>query len=196
MKYNSGFTIWELVIVVSIIAILSNLAIPMMRDHMFELQSRSIATEIEDGFRFARAESLRLGMPISICAAKISINNVLHGCNAKARNKDWSSGMLAFINKDNLFKYDPENRVRYALFENGLISNINIISNNAYYIVYPDSIIDSNKDDDINYYCFWFSQKAMKPRFKNILVINQYGVSNFCTASASDFQNCAKLCAR
>lgn len=191
MKYNNGFTLWELVIAICIVAIIANLAIPMMNDYIFERRSKIIATEIEDSFRFARSESLRLDKPVTICAASITIHNVLHGCQARSKNTDWSLGMLSFIDKDNSFIYDPYRRIRYTLFDNSKIGNLFIRSSDGFYVVNTDTSI-SNKDDNKHYFCFWFSQNSMKTKLENIFVLNRYGVGKFCTAN--DLSNCEKLC--
>lgn len=190
MKKRYGFTIWELFVVVIIAVTLAVIAIPYMNRYLFERKSKIIATEINDAFRFARAEALRLNLPISICAASISTNNILFGCKGKTKNTDWSYGMLSFVDKHQSLKYYSKMRVRYNSFDNTTISNINIKGSSAFYLVNTDAIINI-KEGGMKNLCFWFSQKSSDVN-KSILLINQYGVSRFC--DFSDYNSCAVLC--
>ena len=68
MKHHNhrqiGFTLIELIIVVTIIGIMSALAMPSFQQWVRDAKTRTVAESLQNGIRLAQVESLRSGTPI------------------------------------------------------------------------------------------------------------------------------------
>lgn len=86
-----GFTLFEMVIVMSIAAILTAIAIP---SYQYVTTTNRIAAEINGlvgDLQFARAEAIKEGQSISVCVA----NTTSTGC--LANNTAWNGGWIVFV---------------------------------------------------------------------------------------------------
>ena len=89
-----GFTTFELVITMSVAAILAGLAVPAMRNFMQEQQDSSAASSLISGLNYARSEAIKEDLPtgpgngVSFCASTGA------GANATCDTAQWVSGWI------------------------------------------------------------------------------------------------------
>jgi len=92
MKRNSGFTMLELVITMSIVAILAMIAVPGFQ---YVTTSNRVSTEVNGllgDMQYARNEALKEGLPITICASA-NPTAVPPSCSGST---SWQSGWIVF----------------------------------------------------------------------------------------------------
>ena len=89
-----GFTVFELVITMSIAAILMGLAVPAMRNFMQEQQDASSASALITGLNYARSEAIKEDLPngpgngVAFCASTGA------GANPTCDTPNWASGFI------------------------------------------------------------------------------------------------------
>jgi type IV fimbrial biogenesis protein FimT len=89
----SGFTLFELVMVILIVSILVVIGIPSFK---YVTASNRIATEVNallGDMRFARTEALKQGLPVTVCASS-------DGATCSTSNS-WQSGWIMFSDPNN-----------------------------------------------------------------------------------------------
>jgi prepilin-type N-terminal cleavage/methylation domain-containing protein len=92
MTYRrAGFTLIELMITIAIVAILSMVAAPSMRDLMKNARMTSLVNDLMGDLNVARAEAVKRGVPASICTS----NN---GTSCTAT--EWRFGWIVFAEAD------------------------------------------------------------------------------------------------
>jgi len=82
-----GFSIIELLVVISVLGLLSALAIPGFRDLMARYQTSTVANEIVGVLTSARMESIRRG-------GSVVIQKKTTGTNSCSTNQEWSCGLI------------------------------------------------------------------------------------------------------
>jgi prepilin-type N-terminal cleavage/methylation domain-containing protein len=83
----AGFTLIELVMVVAMIAVLSVIAAPSLRDVIRNARMTSLANDLLTDLSIARAEAVKRGAPTAICTSNNGTS-----CTATA----WSAGWIVF----------------------------------------------------------------------------------------------------
>jgi type IV fimbrial biogenesis protein FimT len=89
-----GFSMFELVITLSIAAILVGLAMPAMRNFVQEQQDSSAASSLISGLNYARSEAIKEDLPtgpgigVSFCASTGA------GANPTCDTANWASGWI------------------------------------------------------------------------------------------------------
>lgn len=94
MKKHSGFTLTEFVIAMTLAAIFLSLAVPGYYSTIQNNKVVSAVNEVSAAMHLARAEAIRRGIRVSVCAA----NSGLTACGSAAQ---WTQGWLVFIDPDN-----------------------------------------------------------------------------------------------
>jgi prepilin-type N-terminal cleavage/methylation domain-containing protein len=191
MKISRGFTLWEIIIVTAIVAVLTSLAIPGISKYTQQKRSDVIAIQLQDTFKFVRTEALRRNLPITICGASFrSDNEALRGC-ADANN-GWTGGMLAFVDVAKTGIYDGNaeydgGKVRLVKFEKSRLIPATVTATSRTFVVNPDSTINEIKDNKLNsertVFCFSIAQNldgANKDPSITKFKINKYGSSTTC----------------
>jgi type IV fimbrial biogenesis protein FimT len=93
-KYrSSGFTMFELVIVMVIVAILAAVGLPSFK---YVTTSNRIASELNGlvgDLQFARSEAVKEGVPITVCVST-------DGANCAAGDSAWESGWIVFTDSN------------------------------------------------------------------------------------------------
>jgi type IV fimbrial biogenesis protein FimT len=85
---QQGFSVIELAIVVAIAAILLAVALPNFRDALARTRIAGTSEELQSAFAQARAEALKLKLPVTICAR--------HNDSSCSTDADWNDGFLMF----------------------------------------------------------------------------------------------------
>lgn len=89
---NQGFTLYELLITMTLVALLSSLAVPSFSGIMARQRQRVEIDALFHAFHLARKESVMRRKVVSLCP---SLD--LQTCSP---SRDWSTGWLMFENKD------------------------------------------------------------------------------------------------
>lgn len=89
MRYSRGFTLIELMITLSILAILIAIAAPSFRDTIQNSRTLTIANDLTTALQFARSEAVKRGVRVDICR---------RNANACANATDWGNGWLVKVN--------------------------------------------------------------------------------------------------
>lgn len=95
---NRGFTLIEILVVVSIVAVLLGLGVPSMRE---AIERNTVSGHINTfigGLRYARSEAIRAGVPVVMCQS-INAETSAPTC-AAAGGDGWARGWLIFVNRD------------------------------------------------------------------------------------------------
>jgi type IV fimbrial biogenesis protein FimT len=90
-----GFTLLELMVTVSIVAILGALAAPNFQTMIQANRTRTVASELMATLNLARSEAARRGQPVSVCRSS-------NGSSCASSGTGWDSGWIAFVNEDGL----------------------------------------------------------------------------------------------
>lgn len=101
---QKGFTLVELMVVVSILAIMSLIAYPNMSEWIAERRIANKAEQMANLFRLARGEAVRIGVPVYICPVDISEAGKPNNYCATSEPE----GYAAFADKDKDHKYDEK----------------------------------------------------------------------------------------
>jgi len=112
---NAGFTLIELMMVIAVIAVLSSIGFPYMRDMILANRIRSQATEITGAMNLARAEAVKQKLPIGIC---------ISSGGTSCTGTDWAAGLLIWEDSDGDGSVDAGERILRIV--NGSQTNITI----------------------------------------------------------------------
>lgn len=98
MRYSRGYTLLEMMVTVSIIAITLGMAVPSYRNLTQNESISSAANQLLGAMRFARSEAVKRKAPVKLCAS-----NGGQQCAGVAGN--WVNGWLIYVdsNDDDVF---------------------------------------------------------------------------------------------
>lgn len=68
-RFNIGFTLLEMMVVVAVLSIVLGLALPSFRTATQNNRITAQANELLTAFQFARSESLKRNLPVAVCAS-------------------------------------------------------------------------------------------------------------------------------
>jgi len=113
-RRESGYTIFELVITMSIVAILASIAVPGFK---YVTSSNRIATEVNGllgDLQFARSEAVKEGQPVTVCASASPYTS----CSGSS---NWATGWIVFLdtNGDGILQAGTEAVIRTQVAFNG-----------------------------------------------------------------------------
>lgn len=89
MKHQGGLTLIELLIVVTIAGILLGIGTPAAQQLVSDTRASTAANRLLGSLRFARAESVRLGVPVTVCPTR-------DGRRCLSDEEAWSQGWLIY----------------------------------------------------------------------------------------------------
>jgi type IV fimbrial biogenesis protein FimT len=92
-KASAGFTMTELVITMSIVAILMAIGVPSFK---FVTTSNRLSTEVNGllgDLQYARSEAIKNGLPVTVCSSSTGA-----GCDGANNGNDWQGGWIVFLN--------------------------------------------------------------------------------------------------
>jgi type IV fimbrial biogenesis protein FimT len=166
----------------AIMVILANIGIPALANVTQQKRSVVAATSIEDSFRYARSEALRLNAPIFICGAKFTVNSTLYGC-ASPDPLDWSAGVLDYVDytDSGVFRGNSDkSQLKLTKFENSSVSSVKIFSSYPVYRVDPSSAISIPNSGSTSDFCFTLTQKINGKDVKSKLKLEKFGNAVYC----------------
>lgn len=91
-KYSAGVTLPEMMVVVTIVAVLCVVAVPAMTRWIEDLRAGALANSLLSDLQLARSESIRRGYPVVACVATDS------RCRSEG---NWEQGWLLFADINN-----------------------------------------------------------------------------------------------
>ncbi len=94
MKKNSGFTLIELMITISIVAILLTVGVPSLKTFMQGNQLIASTNELISALHVARSEAIKLNSRVSICSSSNG-----KSCSGSS---SWKEGWIVFVDADGL----------------------------------------------------------------------------------------------
>lgn len=94
LSSHSGFSLLELMVVVTIASILAAVAIPSFRTFILNSQRSTAVNDLMASLQLARSEATKLGQPVVVCRSNTAGTACDNGTN-------WSTGWLVFVNTDN-----------------------------------------------------------------------------------------------
>lgn len=183
MRLNRGFTIWELVVVMAIVVILTRLAIPAFSNYTQQRRSDVIAAQFQDIIQYSRAEALRRGISITLCGANYTTNKTLYGCQSGSNTFNWSDGVLSYIDRDLNGIYNSGERIKVARFDSETVSAATVTSSVASLVVNSDSSLSDASNAES--WVFTISQLINGSNQVSKLKLNKFGNSSFCKVGAS-----------
>jgi type IV fimbrial biogenesis protein FimT len=92
-KQIAGFTLVEVMVVISIVAVLASFALPSMRQFVVKTKISGIANDIVGSLNFARSEALRRGQTVIVCPRANPTSQI---CGNTA---DWANGWIVCADK-------------------------------------------------------------------------------------------------
>lgn len=183
MRLNTGFTIWELVVVMVIVVVLSRLAIPAFSSSTQQRRSEVIAAQLQDIIQYSRAEAIRRGVVITLCGANYTTNKTLYGCQSGSNTNNWSEGVLSYIDRDINSSYNSGERIKVARFDSETLSAAMISSPVVSLMVNPDSSLsDLNNAES---WVFTITQLINGVSQVSKVKLNKFGNSSFCKVGVS-----------
>lgn len=90
MKYCKGLTLIELMVTLTIMAIVLTTAVPSLQDFIVKNRVGGIATDFLGTLNYARSEAIKRSAPVSICKSS----------NGSACTGNWQDGWIVFSDKD------------------------------------------------------------------------------------------------
>ena len=104
-----GFTLVELLVTLTVAAILTAVAAPSMRSLLAGRATVSASDELANSLRVARSEAMKRGLTVSVCASA-SPNAATPACSGGG-SPPWLSGWIVFVDRNNNGTIDANDRV-------------------------------------------------------------------------------------
>jgi type IV fimbrial biogenesis protein FimT len=99
-RLERGFSLVEMMVVLSVMTILAVVAIPPMHELFIDVRLSSNVNELLAATTFARSEAIKRGRLVTICRS-VNADSGTNACNARSvgdRNgDDWGVGWLVFV---------------------------------------------------------------------------------------------------
>lgn len=99
MKKNSGFTLIELMVTISVAAILAAVAIPSMQDLIARNQITSANNELVAATMYARSEAVLRGQSVRVCNSNTTTASSMSSITCSG-DDSWASGWIVFVDAD------------------------------------------------------------------------------------------------
>lgn len=106
-QQQRGFSLFELMITVAIAGVLLAVGLPSMQGFIHGHSAGNEAEELASAIRLARSESMKRGMPVSLCPSSNPDANS-PACGAAA---DWLKGWVTFTDEQNNGTLDEGDKV-------------------------------------------------------------------------------------
>ena len=123
-KTRRGFTIIELMVIVTVLAILATLAVPSMRDMLIATQVRAAASDLFESVILARSEAIKRGVNVDIVPASGDWKNgwsVMSG-GATLESREAATNVTITANAGGNITYRLDGRITSASVRNLTLS--------------------------------------------------------------------------
>lgn len=127
---NAGFSLLELMIVVSITAILAAVAIPSFRTVILDAKRTTTVNDLMASLQLARGEAAKLGQPVVVCPSNSSGTACIN-------STSWSGGWLMYANTDTTEPPAFESTDRILQLAAAVSSDIVITSSASSFVFRP-----------------------------------------------------------
>lgn len=124
-----GFTLMELMVVVSLVGILMGLAIPSFRDFIRNSRLTAAANDVLTGLANARSEAVKRQLPVAICAT--SNPDATPPVCSGAWTSGVSSAWVVWVDADDDWAPDNNTNEPVLLRRASLDASIRLLSNNS-----------------------------------------------------------------
>lgn len=179
-KLNKGFTLIEMMVVVSIAAILLGIGIPSFRNLIQNQQITSAVNDFFAAINLTRSEAIQRG-------ARVDLVPVGDG-------SDWAKGWVVFVDKNNNQKLDEDEGEQIIYMHGPVASGITIVPNftddKANYLAYNGTgrtrTNGSGEKPDSGNFMFSLGDDQKQQRR---IIINMLGRPQVCNP-ATDGSNC------
>ncbi|MBP8173072.1 MAG: GspH/FimT family pseudopilin [Aeromonadaceae bacterium] len=133
MKKHTGITTIELLVCISVLAILSTVGVPSFRWFIASQHQDATVVRLTDTLRQSRIEALRLKQYVSVCA---TINGT--SCSGQS---DWSKGWIAYVDNNRNNTKDNGETVLFAQTESQ--STVNTTASGSSLRFFPNGLMES-----------------------------------------------------
>ena len=134
-RSQSGFTLIELMVTLSITLILVFLAMPSFMQILIRSEITSTSLAIRTGLSIARSEAVKRGARIQVC----SLDDVLMQCagNVGTGRLAWSAGFIVFqdVDKDKAYTVGTDELLHLSRFN----ESVDIDWGRGHYLIYASS---------------------------------------------------------
>lgn len=176
MKYSkSGYSLYEMVVVLAIIGILLTMSLPLIYRQLLLRNNETTTLRLESVFKTAQEEAMRRGASLVVCSANYNVNGYLTTNGCQGVTTDWSEGALAYIDLNNSTDYDSSERIKVLRFADGVTVATSVES---FGFTNAGQIFDKTGADS---WIFYLSQSRFGTTVATKLRLNSYGYFSSCT---------------
>lgn len=108
MKKQTGFTLIELIVTLTVAAILITLAVPNFREFLLNNRLTSVANEFIAAANLARSEAIKRGRNATVCVS----DNSMDAAPTCSGGTDWGDGWLVWVDADGSGVVNGDERLR------------------------------------------------------------------------------------
>jgi type IV fimbrial biogenesis protein FimT len=138
---QQGLTLLELMVAVSVLAVLAGMAAPSFREFSSNTRVTATHNDLITSLNLARSEALRRGVPVTVCA---SANAVACGLAT-----DWVSGWIVFQNPGTAGVIESGDDVVQKW--NSPVGNIRLAASRAFLQYQPTGVVTAAGTFDVSY---------------------------------------------
>lgn len=140
---QDGYSLVELIVTVSITAILGSLALPAFANIIRSQQSLTAIESLMTAYQQARTSAIMLNKPVTFCARK----------NGSTCGSDWSQGALVFVddNSDNIIDDGERVFAEMPAFPAGSSLSISTFGNRKFLRFAPSGLLENYSAGNIVY---------------------------------------------
>ena len=117
---QKGFTLYELMITLTIVGVVSAIGVPNMIEYSQNSRMTGTANDLHAAFHFARSEASRAKTFITICASADSM------AASPSCSGNWGDGYIVFLDQDGDITFDTDDTVLRAMpaMPDGVFMNV------------------------------------------------------------------------
>jgi len=174
LSQQRGYTLLEVLCVLSIGLILWLIAMPSYREFIYQIRTQTVVTHFVQLLNFARLSSIKLGKPVSICATQDGKN-----CHA-----GWQGSFIVFIDETRSGKLAQPNDLLRSWTLNKGQGRISWQASQHYLTMQPNGISPSNAGT------FYYCPRDNNLEYARAIVINLAGRVKVLDNSSYNLLNC------